>query len=891
MDSYRPESDRDPQETQEWIDSLDSVVEAEGRERAQFILNRVVETARARGLDPVLPVSSDYVNTISPEEEPEFPGDDAMEERIRRIVRWNAAVMVHKTNKTFDGLGGHISSYASSATLYEVGFNHFFRGKDNGTAGDQIYFQGHASPGIYSRSFLEGRLSLDQMDHFRREVERGKGLSSYPHPRLMPDYWEFPTVSMGLGPIGSIYQARFNRYLDQRGLSDTSKSRVWCFIGDGESDEPETLGALSIASRDQLDNLTFVLNCNLQRLDGPVRGNGKILQDLEGVFRGAGWNVVKVVWAENWDKLFARDVEGVLRKHLNAVVDGQWQRLTVASGETVRKEFFALDPRMLELVKDLTDQEVGRLQRGGHSSRKVYAAYQRATSTNNGKPTVVLAHTVKGWMLGEGFEGSNVTHQKKKMDNNELKAFRDVLELPVSDEQMEKLPPFYHPGMKSPEVEYVLERRRELGGFIPKRRNQVDVKLEIPGEEVFGEFFKGMAKGEASTTMVFSRLLAKLLRDKKLGKRIVPIVPDEARTFGMDALFSQVGIYAPKGQLYTPIDKGKLLYYREATDGQVLEEGITEAGSMASFIAAATSYATHGQPMIPFYIFYSMFGFQRTGDQFWAAGDQMARGFILGATAGRTTLNGEGLQHEDGHSHHIAMTVPNCIAYDISFAYELAAVIEDGMHRMYDKDEAIYYYITLQNEDYAMPPMPEGAKEGILKGIYKFKNAEQKLGNHVQLFGSSCIMQQVMKAQEMLKEFGVSSDIWGVTSYQQLRNDAVSCERWNRLHPEAEARVPYLTQTLKGVEGPFIAASDYIKHTPDSVARFIPGTFVPLGTDGFGMSDTRQALRRHFEVDAENVVLGALYGLRLDGKMKPAEVGAAIKKLGIDPEKLEPMKV
>ena len=891
MDSYRPESDRDPQETQEWIDSLDSVVEAEGRERAQFILNRVVETARARGLDPVLPVSTDYVNTIRPEEEPEFPGDDEMEERIRRIIRWNAAVMVHKANKQFDGLGGHISTYASSATLYEVGFNHFFRGKDADGSGDQIYFQGHASPGIYARSFLEGRLSLDQMERFRRETARGKGLSSYPHPRLMPDYWEFPTVSMGLGPIGSIYQARFNRYLHNRGLADTSKSRVWCFIGDGESDEPETLGALSIASSSQLDNLTFVLNCNLQRLDGPVRGNGKIVQDLEGVFRGAGWNVVKVVWAENWDALFAKDVEGVLRKHLNAVVDGQWQRLTTATGDVVRQEFFALDPRMLEIVKDMTDEEIGRLQRGGHSSRKVFAAYQRATTANDGRPTVVLAHTVKGWMLGGSFEGSNVTHQKKKMDQSELKAFRDVLQLPVTDDEMEKLPPFYHPGMKSPEVEYVLERRRALGGFIPKRRTQVDVKLEIPGSEVFDEFFKGMAKGEASTTMVFSRLLAKLLRDKKLGKRIVPIVPDEARTFGMDALFSQVGIYAPKGQLYTPIDKGKLLYYREAQDGQVLEEGITEAGSMASFISAATSSATHGQPMIPFYIFYSMFGFQRTGDQFWAAGDQMARGFILGATAGRTTLNGEGLQHEDGHSHHIAMTVPNCIAYDVAFAYELAAVIEDGMHRMYEKDEAIYYYITLQNEDYAMPPMPEGAKDGILKGIYKFRNAEQKLGKHVQLFGSSCIMQQVMKAQDMLKEYGVSADIWGVTSYQQLRNDATSCERYNRLHPEAEPRVPYISRVLKGVEGPFIAASDYIKHTPDAVARFIPGTFVPLGTDGFGMSDTREALRRHFEVDAENVVLGALHGLRLDGKMTPAEVAAAIKKLGIDPEKLEPMKV
>jgi pyruvate dehydrogenase E1 component len=891
VDSYRPDSDRDPQETQEWIESLDAVVEAEGRERANYLIGRVVEAARVRGVEPVLPLSTDYVNTIRPEEEPEFPGDDEMEERIRRIIRWNAAVMVHKANTKFSGLGGHISTYASSATLYEVGFNHFFRGKDGAEgSGDQIYFQGHASPGIYARSFLEGRLSLEQMDRFRREAERGKGLSSYPHPRLMPEYWEFPTVSMGLGPIGSIYQARFNRYLQNRGLSDTSRSRVWCYVGDGESDEPETLGALSIAAREQLDNLTFVVNCNLQRLDGPVRGNGKIVQDLESIFRGAGWNVIKVIWAENWDPLFKRDVEGVLRRHLNAVVDGQWQRLTTATGDVVREQFFALDPRMLEIIQGMTDEEIARLQRGGHSNRKVYAAYQRATNTNDGRPTAILAHTVKGWMLGEGFEGSNVTHQKKKMDEKELKAFRDVLQLPVPDDQLTD-PPFYHPGMKSPEVEYVLERRRALGGFLPKRRTQVDVKLEIPGSDVFDEFFKGMAKGEASTTMVFSRLLAKLLRDKKIGKRIVPIVPDEARTFGMDALFSQVGIYAPKGQLYTPIDKGKLLYYREAQDGQVLEEGITEAGSMASFIAAATSTATHGQPMIPFYIFYSMFGFQRTGDQFWAAGDQMARGFILGATAGRTTLNGEGLQHEDGHSHHIAMTVSSCVAYDVAFAFELATVIEDGLHRMYEKNEAIYYYITLQNEDYAMPPMPEGAKEGILKGIYKFRNAEKKLGKHVQLLGSSSIMQQVLRAQTMLADFGVSADIWGVTSYQQLRYDALSCERHARLHPEAEPRIPYIQQVLKGVEGPFIACSDYIKHTPDSIARFIPGTLVPLGTDGFGMSDTREALRRHFEVDAENVVLGALHGLRLDGKLSAKEVAAAIQKLGINPDKLEPMKL
>ncbi len=891
MDSFRPDSDRDPQETREWIESLDSVVEAEGRERALFLISRVLEAARLRGIEPVLPLATDFVNTIPPSEEPEFPGDEAIEERIRRIIRWNAAVMVHRANSSFSGLGGHISTYASSATLYEVGFNHFFRGKDGEGRGDQVYFQGHASPGIYARSFLEGRLSLEQMDRFRREVERGKGLSSYPHPRLMPDYWEFPTVSMGLGPIGSIYQARFNRYLHNRGIADTSQSRVWCYIGDGETDEPETLGALSIAAREQLDNLVFVVNCNLQRLDGPVRGNGKIIQDLEGVFRGAGWNVVKVVWAENWDSLFANDVEGVLRRHLNTVVDGQWQRLTTASGAVVRDSFFGLDPRMLELVQHMTDEEVGRLQRGGHSNRKVYAAYHRAIRLGGGRPTVVLAHTVKGWMLGESFEGSNVTHGKKKLDHAELKAFRDVLELPVSDDALEH-PPFYHPGMKSPEVEYLLERRRALGGFLPKRRALHDVKLELPGNEVFGEFFQGMAKGEASTTMVFARLLAKLLRDKKIGKRIVPIVPDEARTFGMDALFSQVGIYSHKGQLYEPIDKGKLLYYREAKDGQVLEEGITEAGSMASFTAAATSYATHGQPMIPFYIFYSMFGFQRTGDQLWAAGDSMARGFILGATAGRTTLNGEGLQHEDGHSHHIAMTVPNCVAYDVAFAFELATVIQDGIKRMYGDDEAIYYYITLQNEDYAMPAMPEGQQAGILKGIYKFRPAVARLKHHVQLFGSGSIMQQVLRAQQMLAEsFGVSADVWGVTSYQQLRNDALSCERHQRLHPEAAPRIPYIQQVLEGVEGPFIAASDYIKHTPDAISRWIPGRFVPLGTDGFGMSDTREALRRHFEVDAESIVLGVLDALKQDGKLSAKDVAAAIKQLGIDTDTIEPMRV
>ncbi|HEY3669107.1 MAG TPA: pyruvate dehydrogenase (acetyl-transferring), homodimeric type [Polyangiaceae bacterium] len=890
MDSYRPESDKDPVETREWIDSLKSVVDHEGRERARFLLERTLEDGRRQGVAPVLPLNTDYVNTVRLEDQPEFPGDEALERKIRRIIRWNAAAMVHRANKKYDGLGGHISTYASSATLYEIGFNHFFRGKDGDGLGDQVYYQGHASPGMYSRSFLEGRIDEDHMQHFRRETARGHGLSSYPHPRLMPDYWEFPTVSMGLGPIGAIYQARFNRYMENRGLADTSKSHVWCFVGDGETDEPETLGALRIAAGEKLDNLTFIVNCNLQRLDGPVRGNGKIIQDLEAVFRGSGWDVTKVIWGDNWDELFARDKEGVLRDHLNAVVDGEWQRLTTASGETVRKAFFARDPRMLELVSHLSDDQVGALRRGGHSNRKVYAGYKRALESK-GRPSVILAHTVKGWRLGESFEGSNVTHSKKKMQAAELKAFRDVLELPISDDKLEEFP-FYHPGANSPEVQYLTERRRTLGGPLPKRRTSVDVQLETPKAELFGEFYQGMAKGEASTTMVFSRMLAKLLRDKKIGKRVVPIVPDEARTFGMDALFGQVGIYAAHGQLYEPIDKGKLLYYRESKDGQVLEEGITEAGSMASFTAAATSYSVLGQPMIPFYIFYSMFGFQRTGDQLWAAGDSMARGFVLGATAGRTTLNGEGLQHEDGHSHMAAMSVPNVVAYDVAYAFELAAVIEDGLSRMYEKNENIYYYITLQNEDYPMPPMPEGAREGVLKGIYKFKSAEKKLKNHVQLFGSGSIMTQVLRAQALLAEkFDISADIWGVTSYQQLRNDGMSCERFNRLNPEAEPRVPYLTQVLSGVDGPFIAASDYIKATADVVARFIPGRFVPLGTDGFGMSDTREALRRHFEVDAENIVIGALDGLRQDGKLTAKDVASALKQLGVDSGKVEPMRV
>jgi len=883
-------SDKDPQETREWVDSIQAVIANEGHDRARYLLKRVLESARRNRVVPTEPLTTDYVNSIAREEEPPFPGDEQMEKRIRRIIRWNAVAMVHRANTRFAGIGGHLSTYASSATLYEVGFNHFFRGKDGPGSGDQIYYQGHAAPGIYARSFLEGRISIEMMEHFRREAERGRGLSSYPHPRLMPSYWEFPTVSMGLGPIAAIYQARFNRYLQARSLCDTKNARVWCFVGDGETDEPESLGSLSIAAREGLDNLTFVVNCNLQRLDGPVRGNGKIVQELEAVFRGAGWSVIKVIWGPEWDELLAKDRDGVLRRRMNEVVDGQWQRYTIAPGGYTRKHFFGVDPRLMEMVSQLSDDQIRRLRRGGHSYRKVYAAYHRATETR-GRPTVILAHTVKGWTLGEGFEGSNVTHQKKKLEHSELKAFCELLELPVPKDKIDEAP-FYHPGMNSPEVEYMLERRRELGGCIPKRHTTVHVKLELPKPEVFSEFFQGMSKGEASTTMVFARLLSKLLREPSIGRRVVPIIPDEARTFGMDALFSQVGIYSSLGQLYEPVDKGKLLYYRETKDGQVLEEGITEAGSMASFMAAATSYATHREPMIPFYIFYSMFGFQRTGDQIWQASDAMSRGFLLGATAGRTTLNGEGLQHEDGHSLLLVTSVPPMLAYDVAYAYELATIIEDGLRRMLVEEENLVYYIALQNESYSMPAMPEGAKEGVLRGIYMLRAASTPGKQRVQLFGSGSILNQVLRAQELLAErFDIAADVWSVTSYQRLRADALECERFNRWHPEAEQRTPYLVNTLAGVSGPFVAASDYMKAVADQVARWIPGQFVPLGTDGFGMSDTREALRRHFEVDAESIVVATLNALSGEGKLDVAEVTRAIEEFELDPDKIDPVSV
>jgi pyruvate dehydrogenase E1 component len=878
--------DSDPQETQEWIDALDGVVEAAGPERADFLLRKVLK--RARQLQVGLPglVQSRYINTISPEQEPAFPGDERMELRVRRMIRWNAVVMVLRANHLFGGIGGHLSTYASSASLYEVGFNHFFRGKDAGGSGDQIYFQGHAAPGMYARAFLEGRLSEKQLDHFRREVA-GEGLSSYPHPRLMPGFWEFPTVSMGLGPLNAIYQARFNRYLTARGITDTSASRVWAFLGDGETDEPEAVGALALAAREGLDNLTFVINCNLQRLDGPVRGNGKIIQELEAVFSGAGWNVIKVIHAREWDDLLARDYEGLLVNRLNETVDGDWLKYAVEEGSYIRQHFFGADPRLLQMVEHLSDADLKGLRRGGHDYRKVYAAYAAAT-TPNGRPTVVLAKTVKGWTLGTGAEARNATHQMKKLKTSELKKFRDRLELPIPDAKLED-PPYFHPGAKSEEVQYMLERRRALGGTVPRRIVR-SKPLPDPDPKVFAEFAAGTGENQAvSTTTVFAKLLRNLLREPNWGRRVVPIIPDEARTFGMEVLFREIGIYQPFGQKYDPVDSQVVLSYTEKKDGQLLEEGITEAGSMASFTAAGTSYATHGQPMIPFYIFYSMFGFQRTGDLAWAFGDARGRGFMLGGTAGRTTLNGEGLQHEDGHSHVLASTIPNVRAYDPAFAYEVAVIVRDGLRRMYVNEEDIFYYLTLYNQDYAMPAMPEGVEDGILRGLYLYRPAAKKAAHRAQIFGSGVIIQQALRAQEILAEkYDVAADVWSATSYTQLRVDALEAERWNRLHPGEKPRVPYVTAMLAKAEGPVVATSDYMKSVPDMVGRWVPQPFVPLGTDGFGRSDTREGLRRHFEVDAEHVTVAVLAALARQGAIKPAVVENAIRDLELDPELVDP---
>jgi pyruvate dehydrogenase E1 component len=877
--------DIDPDETQEWLEALDDVIDASPA-RARFLMQRILHHARARQIGIPAMVSTDYINTIPPEQEPYFPGDEQIERRIRRIIRWNALAMVTRANKKADGIGGHLSTYASAASLYEVGFNHFFRGKDAPGGGDQVFIQGHAAPGIYARSYIEGRFDEERLSNFRMETG-GNGLSSYPHPRLMPDYWEFPTVSMGLSPLNAIYQARFNRYLQHRGIKDTSHQRVWAFVGDGEMDEPESMAALSIAAREGLDNLIFVVNCNLQRLDGPVRGNGKIIQELESIFRGAGWHVIKVVWGREWDELLARDPDGVLVNKMNTTVDGQFQKYVVESGSYIREDFFGPDHRLKKLVEHLSDDDLRRLKRGGHDYRKLYAAYKSAVDLKDA-PVVILAKTVKGWTLGGAVEGRNVTHQAKKLSEEELGTFRDRLELPIADKDIrEGVPPFYHPGRDSEEVQYMLARRHALGGLLPERR-VVPKKLDLPAEDLFGEFGTGTDQGVA-TTMACVRLLRKLMRDKRLGERIVPIIPDEARTFGMESLFPDFKIYAARGQLYEPVDAKHLLAYRESQQGQILEEGITEAGSMGSFTAAGTSYATHAEPMVPFFIFYSMFGFQRIGDFIWSFADQRGRGFLLGATYGRTTLNGEGLQHQDGHSLLLATTNPACLAYDPAFAYEVAAVVKDGLHRMIEGGEDIFYYLTLYNEPYPQPPMPEGVEERIIAGLYPYKAAESERRHRAQILGSGVMVREAVRAQEILAEqHDVAADVWSAPSYQRLRLDALDTERWNRLHPEEARRQPYVTQSLESVDGPVIAVSDSMKAVPDQVARWVPGPFIPLGTDGFGRSDTRAALRRHFEVDAENIVVATLAALAEFGDVKPEVVAEAIERYGIDPERIAP---
>jgi pyruvate dehydrogenase E1 component len=871
-------------EQREWREALDYVIQQGDRGRVERLLDTVRLHARTNGVGLPFTAVTPYINTIQPAAETPVPGSQEIERRIKSLIRWNAMAMVVRANREHDGIGGHISTYASAASLYEVGFNHFFRGWDDGP-GDLVYFQGHAAPGVYARAFLEGRLTSDQLDHFRREALTPTGLPSYPHPRTMPDFWQFPTVSMGLGPLAAVYQARFNRYLAARGLADTASSRVWAFVGDGEMDEPEALAGLSLAAREGLDNLIFVVNCNLQRLDGPVRGNGKIIQELESVFRGAGWHVIKVIWAREWDALLERDTDGVLLNKMTETLDGDYQTLSVSDGAYVREHFFGPDPRLQAMVADKTDAELAALRRGGHDYRKLYAAYRYATE-HTGAPVVILAKTVKGWTLGPGIEGRNVTHQAKKLTTDELKIFRDRLQLPIPDDQLADAP-YYHPGADSPEIQYLLERRKALGGVLPRRRTE-SKPLPAPDESVYSDVLGGAAQ-PASTTMAFGRLLRNLVRDPGIGRRVVPIIPDEARTFGMDPLFKELGIYNPLGQRYAAVDRQLLLSYREATDGQILEEGITEAGSMASFTAAGTAYSVHGEPLIPFYVFYSMFGLQRTGDQAWAFGDARGRGFMMGATAGRTTLTGEGLQHDDGQSHLYALAIPNLQAYDPAFAYELGVIVRDGIRRMWQNEEDVFYYITLYNENWVQSAMPEGVTKGILRGLYRFRPAAGK-GRRVQILGSGSIFHQALRAADILAEqFGVAADVWSATSYQQLRADALRADRHNRLHPEEEAWVPYVVRALADAPGPVIAATDYVKAVPDMVARWIDRPYTVLGTDGFGRSDTREALRTHFEVNAEHIAYAALHGLCLDGKSTPDELKRAIGELGIDPERVNPL--
>jgi pyruvate dehydrogenase E1 component len=885
--------DNDVAETQEWMDALDGVMQTGGPNRARFLLTQLKHEAVRHGVEIPFTANTPYINTIPPDRQPPYPGSREIERRIKSLVRWNAMAMVVRANKKEPGIGGHISTYASAATLLEVGFNHFFRGPDAPGGGDQVYFQGHASPGIYARAFLEGRLTEAKLQNFRRELAPGGGLSSYPHPWLMPHFWQFPTVSMGLSPIMAIYQARFNRYLEHRGLKDTSAQRVWCLLGDGETDEPESLGAITLASREGLDNLIFVVNCNLQRLDGPVRGNGKIIQELEAAFRGAGWNVIKVIWGGDWDALLSRDKSGKLVQRMNEVVDGEFQKYTVESGAYIREHFFGKYPETRALVEHLSDEQIRKMSRGGHDPEKVYAAYHAAVN-HRGSPTVILAATVKGYGLGEAGEGRNITHQQKKLNEDELAEFRTRFGIPISDDDVADAP-FYRPSDDSREIQYLLQRRRDLGGPLPVRTVRCQ-PLKAPKPELFKDFYQGSGENEFSTTMAFVGLLRRLMEQHDIGKWIVPIIPDEARTFGMESFFKKFGIYSNVGQLYEPVDSHTLLAYREAKNGQLLEEGITEAGSMSSFIAAGSAYAMHGIPTIPFFIYYSMFGFQRIGDLIWAAADQRVRGFLLGGTAGRTTLMGEGLQHQDGHSHLLAATVPNLVTYDPAFAYELAVIIREGIRRMYEAGESIFYYITLGNEPYQMPGMPEGSEEGILRGMYRLRSSSLKSNGKnsttvkVHLLGSGSILRETLKAQEILADrYQVASDVWSVTSYKELRREALDVERWNLLHPGQEPRVSYVEKLLAKEQGPFVAASDYMKSLPEMITRWIPGGVYPLGTDGFGRSDNRTALRRFFEVDGQCIVLAALTQLARRGQMKLERVQQAIKDLGIDPEKMNPM--
>ncbi|MCL4782092.1 MAG: pyruvate dehydrogenase (acetyl-transferring), homodimeric type [Bryobacterales bacterium] len=879
--------DLNPQETAEWIEALDQIVDEAGPDRAAYLLRKLRDRAVSFGASGIDRFTTPYFNTIPAEMEVPYPGDRAIERRIKSYIRWNAMAMVTRANKYDNGIGGHISTYASQATLTEVGFNHFFRGSHGDQPGDFIYFQGHASPGVYARAFMEGRLSEQQLNNFRHELRDTPGLSSYPHPWLMPDFWNFPTVSMGLGPINSIYHARFMRYLEDRGLIPKTPRKIWVFCGDGEMDEPESLGAISLASRERLDNLIFIINCNLQRLDGPVRGNGNIIQELEGVFRGAGWNTLKVVWGSDWDSILARDESGKMHERLEEMVDGEFQALTAKDGAAIRQELFGKYPETLQLVEHLSDEQLTRLRRGGHDPQKVFNAYKAAWETT-GKPTVILAKTVKGYGLGEAGEGRNVTHQQKKLNEDEMMLFKRRFEVPISDDAVHTVS-FYRPDENSPETKYMKARREALGGPLPKRKVNF-TPLPIPDLSYFQEQMEGSGGREVSTTMAFVRVLSMLLKDEAISKYIVPIVPDEARTFGMESLFRQYGIYASTGQLYKPIDSAMFLYYREAKDGQVLQEGITEAGAMGSFTAAGTAYANYGIPMIPFFSYYSMFGFQRVGDQIWAFADARGRGFMMGGTAGRTTLSGEGLQHQDGHSNVAASTVPSCRTYDPAYAFEMAVIIQDGLKRMYELNQDRFYYITMYNENYAQPPIPEGEGivEGILRGIYKFRSAAKGKAK-INLFGSGPILNEALRAQEMLAErYKIEADVWSVTSYNELRRDCLAVERWNRLHPEAEARTPYLLKALDGVKTPIVAASDYMKVTVDQLAPWLPGRLETLGTDGFGRSENRQYLRRHFENNAEHIVYAALARLARDGKIDKAIPAKALAELGIDPEKPDP---